>query len=299
MALKDKWVDRIDGVDRASANDINQVAQAVIELEETGVGNGADGKSAYDIAVENGFEGTLEEWLESLKGEKGDKGDPYTLSEADKAAITASVIESLGGNPVFGYVDANNNIIVSGNLADGSYSVKYEMENGSTVNIGSLVLSGSEPEPTYTNLADPTSADWKEGYRLSISSGNVSALTGHTTTNFIPCKAGDVLRIKGMTITGYASSNNVDGANAAKIVQYNSSKTKLGGLYGLPAGTTSDGYADKVTTNGDVSTYTILLKNDGTQGAGSSDAYIRIDGFLMDGYTAEDVVITINEEIAA
>ncbi len=36
---------------------------------------GATGKSAYEIAVEYGFEGTEEEWLASLKGEKGDKGD--------------------------------------------------------------------------------------------------------------------------------------------------------------------------------------------------------------------------------
>ena len=33
------------------------------------------GDSAYDIAVKNGFEGTEEEWLESLKGEKGDTLD--------------------------------------------------------------------------------------------------------------------------------------------------------------------------------------------------------------------------------
>lgn len=31
-------------------------------------GEGAPGKSAYEIAVENGFEGAEEEWLESLKG---------------------------------------------------------------------------------------------------------------------------------------------------------------------------------------------------------------------------------------
>lgn len=31
----------------------------------------AQAKNAYQIAVENGFEGTVEEWLESLKGEKG------------------------------------------------------------------------------------------------------------------------------------------------------------------------------------------------------------------------------------
>src|SRR5690554_5557813 len=33
---------------------------------------GVDGKSAYEVAVENGFEGTEQEWLDSLKGPKGD-----------------------------------------------------------------------------------------------------------------------------------------------------------------------------------------------------------------------------------
>lgn len=36
--------------------------------------NGEAGKSAYEIAVENGFEGTEAEWLESLKGDKGETG---------------------------------------------------------------------------------------------------------------------------------------------------------------------------------------------------------------------------------
>lgn len=36
---------------------------------------GADGKSAYELAVENGYQGTLEEWLESLKGSDGANGD--------------------------------------------------------------------------------------------------------------------------------------------------------------------------------------------------------------------------------
>lgn len=30
-----------------------------------------NGKSAYEIAVNNGFSGTVEEWLESLKGQNG------------------------------------------------------------------------------------------------------------------------------------------------------------------------------------------------------------------------------------
>lgn len=36
--------------------------------------NGLDGKSAYDLAVQEGFEGTLEEWLFLLKGEDGKDG---------------------------------------------------------------------------------------------------------------------------------------------------------------------------------------------------------------------------------
>lgn len=35
---------------------------------------GSDGKSAYEIAVAEGFQGTKEEWLASLKGDPGDDG---------------------------------------------------------------------------------------------------------------------------------------------------------------------------------------------------------------------------------
>lgn len=43
-----------------------------------GGGTGADGKSAYEIAVDNGFVGDETEWLASLKGAKGDSGTPGT-----------------------------------------------------------------------------------------------------------------------------------------------------------------------------------------------------------------------------
>jgi uncharacterized delta-60 repeat protein len=39
--------------------------------EGGGGGTGADGKSAYELAVEDGFVGTLAEWLDSLQGEDG------------------------------------------------------------------------------------------------------------------------------------------------------------------------------------------------------------------------------------
>ena len=60
---------------------------------------GADGKSAYEIAVEHGYVGTEEQWLASLKGikgDKGDKGDPgqdYVLTAQDKADSAALVVQ--------------------------------------------------------------------------------------------------------------------------------------------------------------------------------------------------------------
>jgi hypothetical protein len=44
------------------------------------------GKSAYEIAVENGFEGSEAEWLESLKGTNGEDG---------KAARTARMARTV------------------------------------------------------------------------------------------------------------------------------------------------------------------------------------------------------------
>lgn len=48
------------------------------------------GKSAYEIAVANGFDGTVEEWLESLKGAKGDSGEgmpPVTAADDGKTMV--------------------------------------------------------------------------------------------------------------------------------------------------------------------------------------------------------------------
>lgn len=48
-------------------------------IEINGKEYSIDGKSAYEIAVENGFEGTEAEWLASLKGDKGDQGKAPTI----------------------------------------------------------------------------------------------------------------------------------------------------------------------------------------------------------------------------
>ena len=48
-----------------------------------GSGSGAAGKSAYEIAVDNGFVGTETEWLESLKGTDGTTFTPSVSKEGN------------------------------------------------------------------------------------------------------------------------------------------------------------------------------------------------------------------------
>lgn len=56
-------------------------------------GSGIPGKSAYEVAVEEGFVGTVQEWLDSLVGEQGPVGE---VSNADlTGAITTHVNDPL------------------------------------------------------------------------------------------------------------------------------------------------------------------------------------------------------------
>ena len=41
---------------------------------------GKDGKSAYEVAVEQGFVGTVDEWLESLHGQNGSSSEPVSMN---------------------------------------------------------------------------------------------------------------------------------------------------------------------------------------------------------------------------
>lgn len=102
-----KWV--IDGV----VQDVSAVGQSgatptidqttghwFINSVDTGIQaigkDGKDGKSAYQLAVDNGYPSSLDTWLASLKGDKGDKGDTAlsvkvgSVKSGDTTAVTNS-----------------------------------------------------------------------------------------------------------------------------------------------------------------------------------------------------------------
>lgn len=89
---------------------------------------GADGKSAYQLDVEAGFEGTVEEWLKSIRSNIQLIGN----SEHNGSFINLNGIIS---SPIVGSVEENNVIILSGNLDKGVYEIRFNLANGNTATI--------------------------------------------------------------------------------------------------------------------------------------------------------------------
>lgn len=61
--------------------------------------DGADGKSAYELAVEQGFIGTLAEWLDSLKADCGDctGGEPEAPEPVRRLLVPTGATEAVNG----------------------------------------------------------------------------------------------------------------------------------------------------------------------------------------------------------
>ena len=102
----------------------------VLTISSTASGSGENGKSAYEIAVDNGFSGTEAEWLESLVGPQGIQGP----------AGPAGVDGTNGSNGTDGVhvvsaeIDENDNLI-------------FTLSNSSTINAGTITGIQGEAGP--------------------------------------------------------------------------------------------------------------------------------------------------------
>ncbi len=78
---------------------------------------GPEGKSAYDLAVQNGFVGTIEEWLETLKGGTGPQGPEGPQGppgkDADLTEVTAQLVEMKPKVDNAWQLNKENNVTVS------------------------------------------------------------------------------------------------------------------------------------------------------------------------------------------
>lgn len=182
---------------------------------------------------------------------KGEKGDAYVLTEADKEEIidevkmtcvaknqgVANVGKILtvgtdgnltlvampsGGGDITGTVDNNNNILLSGSLASGTYILKYENADGSYTEVGTLEVGAiPEPEPVVnliptalaTNLTEVYNGKgYKENTRISNSSNgekeDTNVTKNYILTGLIPLgNENDVFHIRGVSRIGYITSS--------------------------------------------------------------------------------------------
>lgn len=163
-------------------------AQAAELVEVPGGGNGADGFSPI-AAVEQTASGavititdkdgmTTATVTNGKDGKTPVRGTDY-WTEADQNALIQQVIDSLGGTPVFGTVDVNNVITLTGALAEGIYNLRYEDMDGNVTEIGTLNHT-NVPEPTYTNLFNPATASINT--RMSGSSSASKTQDGYVMT---------------------------------------------------------------------------------------------------------------------
>ena len=110
--------------------------------------------------------------------------------------IKADVVEG----DVFGYVDENNTIVLNGALAEGTYAVKYEMEDGSVIEIGDLVLDSNTYYSVTNNLTNCTN-----------SNGDTQAVGGKSYSATISANSG--YELSSVVVTMGGSSVSVSGGN--------------------------------------------------------------------------------------
>ena len=102
---------------------------------------------------------------------------------------------------VVGTLDDSNNILLSGSLADGTYTLKYENTDGTYTEIGNLVVGEIEIEPTKTNFCVPDGDGWIEGGRCSSTGEDrTNAGDGYACTNYIAVQNGDTLYVENADI---------------------------------------------------------------------------------------------------
>lgn len=82
---------------KENAERIYATKEEVSEIQLIPGRDGKNGKSAYEIAQVNGFQGTESEWLQSLKGENGARGEKGDRGQEGKSAYEVAIDNGFKG----------------------------------------------------------------------------------------------------------------------------------------------------------------------------------------------------------
>lgn len=225
--------------------------------------HGRDGESAYEIAVKNGFEGTETEWLESLHGKNGDKGDPFTYED-----FTPEQLNSLKGKD--GYTPIKNKDYFDGkdgrDGVDGRTPVKdidyFDGKDGAP---------GKDGKDGYTPKKGIDYFDGKDGQPGKDGAPGVNGKDG---TNGVGIDS----------VTQTTTSFDDDGNNVITVTLTNGTKSTFkvqNGSKGSPGTNGKDGVNGK----------------DGTNGKDGADGHTPVKG--TDYWTPTDKAEIVNAVISA
>ena len=179
-------------------NDVDALQQVIFTLGGLIYARGADTSGTWrswksgvsEETIKTLITSALEEAKASgdFKGEDGDtpvKGVDYWTA-ADQESIVQQVIDALG-TPVFGTVNSSNDIILSGSLAEGTYTVKYEDGSGKLTTIGTLTSSGSSGgDDPGDDGSDPVEITWSNRVKLDKDTGAETTADYYAASQHIP-----------------------------------------------------------------------------------------------------------------
>lgn len=260
---------RTAGTTTETALDIVSINKAEEKIYLTRLGIGADRVCSYAgiEIVTYSITNTLTNVSNNNSTSMVESGKPYTATLTPASGYElSSVTVTMGGTDVTSSVYANgaiNMASVTGNVA---------------ITATATVIVPDVPEPSYTNLAEPSSADWSNDDRLSSSGApkGAGSCPGGVVTNWIDCVYPDVIRIKGLNImdntTGYTQVYTTQNGSAAK----------------------PSAYAAQFTVDGDVITFTAASWI--SESVRNTITKLRFSGMLT-AASADGVIITKNEPI--
>ena len=207
--------------------------------------DGADGLSAYEIAVQRGFNGNEDAWLQSLKGPQGEEGpagadgkngvngvdgkdglsaysiavkNGYNGTESDwvnkwlRGTIVSASTDS-AGNMILTDINGNNITTPLKPLVDATEKAKEAAAAASNAKISEQSASASAAASTASAKAAATSAASAAESANLATSGQLNAdwnVTDSTSKAFIKNKP-DVLLKSGGTVTGTITASKFSG----------------------------------------------------------------------------------------
>ena len=201
---------------------------------------GEAGKSAYDIAVEHGFVGTEEEWLESLRGPQGEKGEQGEQGpQGEKGEQGEAGQDGADGTTPTISINEDGYWVINGVVTD----VKAEGEDGKDGQDGASGPQGPSGTPGadgdrgslwFNGVGTPTSAvagDLQKGdMYLDTGNGSIWSYNGTIWEAVYSTSGGTVEEVTG----GGPLDEALTGAGENSVITLGSSDGETA-TYTLPA----------------------------------------------------------------